>query len=61
MSIISLTLEEAKGILRDMVKDANKAMLRYVIMNHGKPEAVIMSYEEYECWIKTLDILNNDL
>lgn len=32
---------------------------RYVITRHGKPEAVILSEEDYESLLETLDILSD--
>ncbi len=32
---------------------------RCIITKKGKPEAVLMSYEEFEGWLETLEIMSN--
>ena len=39
-----------------MVKDAAEAFSRTVITYRGKPEAVMMAYDEFEGWLETLEI-----
>lgn len=51
-------LAEAKKHLSSLVKEANEVYDRIVITKNGVEKAVIMSAEEYEGLIETLDILS---
>jgi antitoxin YefM len=35
-----------------------RLMDRTIITRKGKPEAVLMSFEEYESWVETLELLS---
>jgi antitoxin YefM len=59
MSIQTLPVTEARAKLPQLVKAADERFDRTVITSNGKPTAVIMSYEEYEAWEETLDILSD--
>ncbi len=51
-------LAEAKKHLSHLVKEAGEVYDRIVITKNGVEKAVIMSVEEYEGLIETLDILS---
>ena len=51
-------LAEAKKHLSHLVKEADEAYDRIVITKNGVEKAVLMSAEEYEGLIETLDILS---
>jgi PHD/YefM family antitoxin component YafN of YafNO toxin-antitoxin module len=36
-----------------------KVMDRVIITRNGKPEAVMISIEEYESWVETLELMSN--
>ena len=55
----TLPVTEARAKLPQLVKAANERFERTVITSNGKPTAVIMSYEEYEAWEETLEILSD--
>ncbi len=59
MSIQTLPVTEARAKLPQLVKAAHERFDRTVITSNGKPTAVIMSYEEYEAWEETLDVLSD--
>ncbi len=59
MSIQTLPVTEARAKLPQLVKAADERFDRTVITSNGKPTAVIMSYEEYEAWEETLDVLSD--
>ncbi|OGR90251.1 MAG: hypothetical protein A3J74_10360 [Elusimicrobia bacterium RIFCSPHIGHO2_02_FULL_57_9] len=42
-----------------MVRDAGEAFSRYVITYRGRPEAVVMGYEEFEGWLETMEIVSS--
>jgi len=56
--IKTLTITEARRDLTKLVDRASRLMEKYVITVNGKPDAVIMSNEEYESLQETLDILS---
>ena len=59
MSVQTLPVTEARAKLPQLVKAANERFDRTVITSNGKPTAVIMSYEEYEAWEETLEVLSD--
>jgi antitoxin YefM len=59
MTIMTIPITEARAKLAQLVKAADERLDRTVITSNGKPTAVIMSYEEYEAWEETLEILSD--
>ena len=59
MSTQTLPVTEARARLPQLVKAANERLERTVITSNGRPTAVIMSYEEYEAWEETLEVLSD--
>lgn len=56
MSTITLPITEVRNNLLDLIRDANGVLERIVITKHGKPEAVLLSFDEYEGWLETVEI-----
>jgi len=54
----TLTITEARRDLTKIVDRSNRLLEKYLITVNGKPEAVIMSSEEYDSLMETLDILS---
>lgn len=59
MSTITLPVTEAKQRFTELVKGAEESFDRYLVTKNGKDAAVILSAEEYESLLETLDILAN--
>ena len=59
MSNITLPITEARNNFLSLVKEADKTFERFVITKKGKPTAVVLSYDEFEGWLETLDILSS--
>jgi antitoxin YefM len=59
MSTQTLPITEARARLPQLVKAADERFERTVITSNGRPTAVIMSYEEYEAWEETLEVLSD--
>jgi len=59
MSTQTLPVTEARARLPQLVKAAHERFERTVITSNGRPTAVIMSYEEYEAWEETLEVLSD--
>lgn len=53
----TITLKELRPMLPKVVDSIDKKMERYVVTRHGKPVLVMLSTEDYEALIETLDIL----
>jgi antitoxin YefM len=41
------------------VREAGRLHDRAILTHRGVPQAVVMSYEEYEGWLETLEILSD--
>jgi antitoxin YefM len=55
----TITLKELRPKLPKVMNDIDTKMDRFVVTRHGKPAAMMMSIEDYESIIETLDILSN--
>ncbi|MFC1480435.1 type II toxin-antitoxin system Phd/YefM family antitoxin [Candidatus Omnitrophota bacterium] len=55
----SLTVTEAKAHLLEIIRKADRTMQHFVISKNGKPKAIIMSVDEYEGWLETLEIMSD--
>lgn len=56
---ITVPLTELRPKLPKIMDRLSKYFDRCVITRHGKPEAVILSEEDYESLLETLEILSN--
>ena len=56
MSTKYLSIRELRPRLPSVVRDAAATSARYVVTRRGKPEAVILSLDDYESLIEMLDI-----
>lgn len=52
----SLTISEAKTHLPELVRKADRGYAAFIITKNGIPKAVLMSYDELEGLLETLDI-----
>ncbi|MEK6570072.1 MAG: type II toxin-antitoxin system Phd/YefM family antitoxin [Bacteroidota bacterium] len=59
MSVNTLPVTEAKQRFTELVKAAEEMYDRYLITRNGKEAAILMSVEEYESLLETIDILVN--
>ena len=55
----SITTTEAKKRLLALVRDADESFERYCITRNGEPKVVLMSVDDYEGWIETLEMMSN--
>ena len=56
---ITIPLTELRPKLPKIMDRVSKYFDRYIITRHGKPEAVVLSEDDYESILETLDILSN--
>ena len=52
----SLTVSEAKSHLPELIRKADRGYEAFIITKNGLPKAVIMSYDELEGLLETIDI-----
>ena len=50
---------DAKKHLLELIRDADESFERYLITRNGEPKAVLMSVDDYEGWLETLEIMSN--
>ncbi len=55
----TLPLTEVRDHFTSILRDVSRLYDRCIITKKGKPEAVLMSYEEFEGWLETLEIMSN--
>jgi antitoxin YefM len=53
-------LTEVRDKLREVVDDVVATGNEYVITRHGRPVAVILSFEDYESLVETLNVLSDE-
>jgi len=53
-------LTEVRDKLREVVDTVVETGSEYIITRHGKPVAVVLSYDEYESLVETLNIISDD-
>ena len=56
MSTKNLSISQAKNTFKSLVDNVNERFEKYVISDDGQAKAILMSYEEYECWLETMEI-----
>lgn len=55
----SIKATDAKKHLLEIIRDADESFERYCITRNGEPKAVIMSVDDYEGWLETLEIMSS--
>ena len=51
-----ISVEELRPKLSGIIKQVHDKLDRYIITKRGRPEAVMLSLEDYESLVETLDI-----
>jgi prevent-host-death family protein len=54
----TIAVSEARQNLPELVSRMRTLLDRVVITRNGKPEAVMMAFEEYESWVETLELMS---
>lgn len=54
----TIPVSEARQSLPELITRMRKLMDRVIITRKGKPEAVLMGFDEYESWIETLELMS---
>ena len=55
----NITLKDLRPKLPKVINEIDSKMTRFVVTKRGKPAALMMSIEDYESLLETLDILSN--
>jgi len=55
----TVPLSQAKARLSDLVRRVREEHSSFAITHRGKPEGVLLSIEEYESLLETVEILSN--
>ena len=55
----TITLKKLRPELPKVVEDIDRKLGRYVVTKYGKPSIVMLSVEDYESLMETLDILTD--
>ncbi len=56
MKTITLPITQVRNNFFNLIRDAKNVLERIIITKNGKPEAVLLSYDEYEGWLETFEI-----
>lgn len=56
----SIKATDAKKRLLELIRDADESFERYCITRNGEPKAVLMSVDDYDGWLETLEILSEE-
>lgn len=59
MSTKTISVTDAKQRFTELVKGVHENLARYVVTKNGEEAAVVISAEEYDGLLETLDILTN--
>ena len=59
MSEKTYSVSEARRKFLELVRESSKVFDRFVFTKKGKPEAVMLNYEDYQGLLETLEILED--
>ncbi|MEA1965363.1 MAG: type II toxin-antitoxin system Phd/YefM family antitoxin [Candidatus Aerophobetes bacterium] len=57
IEVISIT--EARNSFLSIIKSVKENFKRYILTKHGRPEVIILNYQEYCRMRETLDLISN--
>lgn len=55
----SITLKDLRPQLPKVMDDIDKALDRYIVSKHGKPIAIMLSIDDYESLVETLNEISD--
>lgn len=55
----TISLTEARAKFSTLVEKADRLSERFVVTKNGLPKAVVMSADEFDSWVETLEWLSN--
>ena len=54
-----INASEAKKHLLEIIREADESFERYCIVRNGEPKVILMSVDDYEGWLETMEILSD--
>ena len=55
----SIKATDAKKHLLELIREADESFERYCITRNGEPKAILMSVDDYDGWLETLEIMSD--
>jgi len=55
----TITLKELRPALPEVIDDIDRKFDRYIITKRGKPVAIMLSVDDYESFLETVEILSD--
>ena len=55
----TIPLKEARAKFSKLVDRVDRLSDRYIVTKNGVPKAVVMSAEEFESWVETLEFMSH--
>jgi prevent-host-death family protein len=55
----TLPISEARKKIFEITKDVQKPFRYYTLTEKGRPKAVVMSAEDFESWMETLEVMRD--
>ena len=55
----TIPISEARKKIFDIAKEVQKPGIYYIFTEKGRPKAVLISAEEFESWVETLDVMED--
>jgi prevent-host-death family protein len=55
----TISITEARKNIFDIAEEVQKPGVYYTFTEKGKPKAVMMSHEEFESWVETLEVMQD--
>lgn len=59
MTMKYLSISEAKAQLLALLRESDASFERYCITRNGEPKGILMSVDDYDGWLETLEILSS--
>ena len=53
----TIPISEARKRIFDLAKEVQKPGIYYIFTEKGRPKAVLISAEEFESWVETLEVM----
>ena len=55
----TIPIKEARQKFSTLIERAGRLSERFVVTKNGTPRAVLMSVEEFESWVESLELMSN--
>jgi antitoxin YefM len=55
----TVSISQARKNIFSIAEDVQKPSVYYVLTENGKPKAVVLSAEEFQSWVETLEVIQD--